>query len=644
MRYCSLALFAPLGAALGQQPSCRAHVDSLSNAVDSAIVKSMAEYSVPGAALAVVRDGKIVQLRGYGCANVEKNVAVDPERTVFHVASVSKPFVSLAVVQLAAKGSVDVHADVNRYLRTMQVPNGWGRPITLHDLLTHTAGLEESVVGYAARTPADIRPLGEFLAAKLPKRGWPPGDVTGYSNYGYALAGYVVEQVTGKSFVDYERDAILSPLGMTRSSFTQPIPSELERDAAISYRCLTASCVPIPPDYRSAYPPGGLVTTASDMSRFLLAQLGDSVNGTRVLSDSLLRLMDERAFTHDSSLAGLTYGYSEDNLLGVRSLSHAGGASGYTSFVVLVPTQRFGVFLVANGGGTRFGAETLDAVAKAWMPAPALVAQNVSVSGISPVDPAGAYRLTRYAHRGLENLPMLFNGQLHVARVSRDTIAIIGLGDANGRYVAVANNRWQRVGGSERVAVRVANGKVTHFFGPQSFFGTRFPGAFEKLAWYDEPGFLNEALSYVIAIPMIALLAWPIVAAIVWLVRRRTRLVTRIRQPLGGNWRGLAVAAAVAFTALGLWFGFGLIAASNRAAERGGGELVYGLPTAMRVLSYAPGVIAVITIVMVVATVLAWRRRWWSLPGLVMFSVITLNAIAFVAILVRWGYFPVATG
>ena len=644
MRYSSVVLLIPLGAALGQQPTCRARVESATTAVDSAIVKSMTDHSVPGAALAVVRDGKIVQLRGYGCANIQNNVAVDPERTVFHVASVSKPFVSLAVVQLAARGTVDLHADVNRYLQTMQVPNGWDRPITLHDLLTHTAGLEESVVGYAARTPADLRPLGEFLAEKLPKRGWPPGDVTGYSNYGYALAGYVVESVTGKSFADYERDEIFAPLGMTHSSFRQPIPSELERDAAISYRCLTASCVPITPDYRSAYPPGGLVTTASDMSRFLLAQLGDSVTGKRALSDSVLRMMNERQFTHDSSLTGLTYAYSEDELSGVRSLSHAGGASGYTSFVILVPTKRFGIFLVANGGGTRFGAETRDAVARAWMPVPAPVAQNITVSSISPVDPTGAYRITRYAHRGLENLPMLFNGQLHVSSVSRDTIEIIGLGDANGRYVAVASDEWQRVGGSERVAVRVTNGKVTHFFGPQSFFGTTFPGAFEKLAWYDEPGFLNEALSYVIAIPVIAILVWPVVAGLVWLVRRRTRLVTQLREPLGANWRGLAVAAAVAFTALGAWFGFGLIAATNRAAERGGGELVYGLPAVMRVLSYAPGAIAVITALMLIATFLAWRRRWWSLPGLVLFSVITLNAIAFVAILVRWGYFPVATG
>jgi len=188
-----LAGLLPAGGAHAQTGPCTARVDSASTALDSAIVAAMREHGVPGAALSVVQDGRVTYMAGYGCANVGRSIAVDPRRTVFHVASVSKPFVALAAVQLATRGVVDLRTDVNRYLRGMQVAPGWDRPITLHDLLTHTAGLEESIVGYAARTPADVRPLGEFLAVKLPRRGWAPGDVTAYSNYGYALAGYVVE-------------------------------------------------------------------------------------------------------------------------------------------------------------------------------------------------------------------------------------------------------------------------------------------------------------------------------------------------------------------------------------------------------------------------------------------------------------------
>src|SRR5688572_27348447 len=204
----TLPVLLPLGAANAQAASCSPRLDSSATALDSAVVAAMREHGVPGAALAVVRDGRVAHLAGYGCANTERGIAVDARRTVFHVASVSKPFVALAAAQLAERGTVDLRTDVNRYLTTMQVPPGWNRPVTLHDLLTHTAGFEESIVGYAARTTADIRPLGEFLAAKLPKRGWSPGDVTAYSNYGYALAGYVVESVAHVSFADYVRTRI----------------------------------------------------------------------------------------------------------------------------------------------------------------------------------------------------------------------------------------------------------------------------------------------------------------------------------------------------------------------------------------------------------------------------------------------------
>jgi len=640
-----LGLVIPSGVGMTQPSGCSVRVDSSSTSLDSAVVAAMQAHSVPGAALAVVHDRKVTVLAGYGCANIERGIPVDPRATVFHVASVSKPFVALAVLTAAERGVVDLRTDVNRYLRGFQVPAGWNQPVTLHHVLTHTAGFEESIVGYAARAPGDVRPLGEFLAEKLPRRGWAPGDVTAYSNYGYALAGYVIESAAHVSFADYVRDEVLKPLGMTRSSFAQPAPPELERAAALSYRCTRIACQPITPDYRSAYPPGGLVTTAEDMSRFLQAELGAPLDGKHVPSDSVLGLMSTRQFTHDPALPGLTYGFAEDVLAGERSLSHAGGASGYTSFVVLVPRRRLGAFVVANGGTSGFGAAVLRAIQQREMPeTDSLLPPTPRAAEGPTVDPTGAYRLTRYAHRGVENLPALFNGQLHVRRVDGDTISVAGLGDADGRYVRVAANRWQSVNGHDLVAIRTADGRATHFFGSLSFFGTRFPAAYERLAWYDEPHFLNELLSYVVIIPLLALIVWPVAAGIVWLVRHRTRLVTKLRPTPSAGWRRGAVAAAVAFTVLAVWFGFGFIAASNRAAERGGGEIVYGLPPMMRILAWAPLAMAFLAAILVATAILAWRRRWWSIPGLLIFTTISVNALVFVAILVHWGYFPVATG
>lgn len=629
---------------VAQSPTCTATTPTPATPFDSAIVSAMREHGVPGAALAIVTDGVVHTLRGYGCANIERATPVDPRTTVFRIASVSKPFVATAALIAAERGLVGLRADVNRYLRRMQVPGAWDQPVTLHHLLTHTAGFDESIVGYAARTPADLRPLGEFLAAKLPRRGWPPGDVTSYSNYGYALAGYVVESASRTSFAEYVQREILTPLGMTRSSFAQPTPDSLEQDLATSYRCVANGCEAVQRDYRSAYPPGGLVTTAEDMSRFLLAQLGEPASGGRVLGDSVLALMRGRQFSHHPDLPGLTYGFAEERLGGERALTHAGGASGYTSFVVIVPGRRFGAFVVANGGSSRFGAAARDAIVAAALPARAMTPPEPTPTVSSPMDPTGSYRLTRYAHRGVENLPALFNGQLHVSRSGGDTIEVSGLGDANGRYVPVTTDRWRKVDGTDVVAVRTKDGAVTHFFGSQSFFGTRFPSAYERLAWYDEPRFLNEALSYTVALPLLGLLIWPVVAGILWLIRRRPATLHRAPATSTSPWRAPAVAAAVTSTALALWFGFGFIAASNRAAERGGGDLIYGLPPTMQLLAWAPSVLAVLAALLVIAAVVAWRRRWWSLLGRGIYAIIAINIALFVSILVRWGYFPVATG
>ena len=634
------ALTAP---GIAQSPSCSAAIRTNGTPLDSAIVAAMHEHNVPGAAVAVVRDGAVDVLEAYGCADRERNVPADPRTTVYRIASVSKPFVATAALVAAERGLVDLRTDVNRYLRNLQVPSAWDRPITLHDLLTHTAGFDESIVGYAARSPAEVRPLGEFLAKKLPRRGWPPGDVTAYSNYGYALAGYVVESAAGLSFANYVQRELLTPLGMTRSSYAQPLPPELERDLAASYRCNANGCTSVDRDYRSAYPPGGLATTADDMSRFLLAQLGLGVNGQRVLSDSVLRLMHTRQFSHHADLPGLTYGFVEEGVGDDRALTHAGGASGFMSFVVIVPGRRFAAFVVANGGSSRFGAAARDAITRAAIPAASATRMSVAPP-ISPVaDPAGAYRLTRYAHRGVENLPALFAGQLHVSRRGSATIAILGLGDANGDYVPNAANRWRKADGIDVVAVRTENGTVTHLFGSLSFFGTRFPAAYERLAWYDAPGFLNEALSFTVALPLLAVILWPIVAGVIWWLRRRRPSGRRVAASTGAP-RAIAVGVAVSAAALAAWFTFGFIATSNRAAEGGGGELVYGLPQSMQLLAWAPSLLAVLTALVVLATVVGWRRRWWSIPGRLLYTVIALNIVLFFAILVRWGYFPVAAG
>jgi CubicO group peptidase (beta-lactamase class C family) len=141
-----------------------------------------------------------------------------PDTTLVRPGSISKLFTAIAVMQLVEQGKLDLDRDINDYLDfDIPTPNG-GVPVTLRRLMTHRAGFEEHVKGLfsADRVP---EPLGHWLARLLPRRLFPAGDVSAYSNYGMALAGYIVERAAGEPYADYVADRILQPLGMAHATF-----------------------------------------------------------------------------------------------------------------------------------------------------------------------------------------------------------------------------------------------------------------------------------------------------------------------------------------------------------------------------------------------------------------------------------------
>jgi len=154
--------------------------------LDNFFSKRMKELHVPGAAFVLVREGKIYFAKGYGFADRQHRRVVDPERTLFRVASVSKLFTATAVMQLAERGRLHLHEDVNRYLKGFQLESNYPAPVTLANLLTHTGGFDERFVGIAARHASEALPLGFYLAARMPPRVLPPGDLISYSNHGMA--------------------------------------------------------------------------------------------------------------------------------------------------------------------------------------------------------------------------------------------------------------------------------------------------------------------------------------------------------------------------------------------------------------------------------------------------------------------------
>ena len=242
--------------------------------LDGMLPAALDRTEIAGAAVTVVHDGQVLASRGYGYADSGSDGGaprpVDPDRTLFRVGSVSKVFTAAAVLQLVEQGALDLDADVARYL-DFPLPRRFDEPVTLRTLLTHTAGFEERaahLMSYDEPAPA----LRDVVAVDPPEQVFAPGTVPSYSNYGYALAGYVVERVTGTPFTEHVDRAVLARAGMASSSFAQPLPLDLAGRLSRGYT--TASAAPAPFEVVAPAPAGALTASAADVGRFMLGQLG----------------------------------------------------------------------------------------------------------------------------------------------------------------------------------------------------------------------------------------------------------------------------------------------------------------------------------------------------------------------------------
>jgi CubicO group peptidase (beta-lactamase class C family) len=317
--------------------------------LDGFFAEQMPKFHIPGAALVMVKDGRIIFSKGYGVADLDKKTAVTPDKTLFRVASVSKPVIATAVMQLVEQGKLKLNEDVNQSLKLFKLGNPYPQPVTIAHLLTHTAGLDEQKSrDRDVAKPADMLPLGQHLAKRMPPRVMPSGEVICYSNYGYSLLAHLIEIASGEPFAEYLANKLLRPLGMNRSSYLQPLSAALLPDLATGYDYHDGAYHK--QDFRYHNTHDVLTTTAADMARFLLAHLqGGRYENTRILQEATVRQMHQQQFTHHPKLPGWCYGFEEAEHNGRRFIMHSGTMDeGFESLLVLLPQERTGFFLAYN--------------------------------------------------------------------------------------------------------------------------------------------------------------------------------------------------------------------------------------------------------------------------------------------------------
>ena len=336
--------------------------------LDGLFPYGLAKNNLAAAVVVVVKDGQILVSRGYGYADIAANKKVDPATTLFRPGSISKTFLWTAVMQLVEQGKLNLDADVNQYLDFTIAPRD-GKPITMRDLMTHTPGFEETLKNLFSHDGQLPMSNEAWLKEWIPERVFAPGEVSAYSNYGAALAGYIVQRVSGQPFDEYIEQHIYQPLGMQHATFRQPLPANLKGDMAKSYA--SASTPPKSFEMVVSDPAGGMSVSGEDMARFMIAHLQNGTyNNVQILRPETAKAMHN--FTHYSvpGLMPMALGFYHMDRNGQTIIGHGGDTELFHSAMMLFLQQNVGIFVSIDGdkdGGLR--KQLLDGFTDRYFPA-----------------------------------------------------------------------------------------------------------------------------------------------------------------------------------------------------------------------------------------------------------------------------------
>jgi CubicO group peptidase (beta-lactamase class C family) len=479
---------------------------------DGLIPAELERADIAGATVAVVKDGAVVFAKGYGLADVETGRPVSAETTLFRPGSISKLFVWTAVMQLVEQGRLDLDADVNSYL-DFQIPATFPQPITVRHIMTHTSGFEEFIQDLFVDDVSKLRPLGEYLRDHLPRRLFAPGTVPAYSNYATALAGYVVQRISQRSFDEYVEERIFAPLGMTRTTFRQPLPAGWENVMSSGYTLASAGRKPF--EIVGAFPAGSVSTTAPDIARFMLAHLGEGGTGdSRILAPATVRTMHARQFGLSPDMNGMALGFYEESRNGQRIIGHAGDTQSFHSDLHLIVDARLGFFISFNSAG-RFDVLPRATIWRKFLDRyfPDQSSAGNTGASSSREDVAGYYLVSRRADSTLLR-PLGLLGEIRITRTSDGCIQADALNGINGKpmtFKEVAPMVYESATRDRLRFIRNTEGDLTALIDFPFF-------SFARVTRPQDHKLVNiVVVAGSLAIMLLVLLAWPIAA----LVRRR---------------------------------------------------------------------------------------------------------------------------
>ena len=591
--------------------------------LDGKLLDALKNEDIPGAVVSVVKDGQVVTTRGYGWADTGASggqpVAVDPQKSLFRLASISKIPTSIAAMQLVEQGKVDLDADISAYL-DFEIERRFDEPLTLRNLLTHSAGFEESI-----RMAQDETDLEAYVKTNPPVQVFEPGSTPGYSNYGMALAGYIVQRVSGQPFETYVREHVLEPAGMTTSTYEQPLPEGLTGSLGPGY---TSTGEEVPFALMGDFPADSLTVSAPDFAAFMNAQLSRS---PKLLREETWEQMWSPGLGEDKlgnrAKAGeMGLGYFELSRHGRRIVEHSGDIQGWHSKFELYPEENTGIFISYNGQGNDSSSSLREDLAQGfadrYFPGDAVKASGSKESSDRARQVAGSYVVSRsfWATFPTAWVPAL--GSATIEHAGDGKLIFNGeLVPNKSPYVEVEPWVWRQVDGAGAIAAQVKDGKVVSLS----------PGpAYTLLPTTPAQQALAPVFGVCLVLLLVVTVAWPIGAL------RRHRALKRgqeVGAPVPWLTRVARGGGALALSAQLTWIGLLLVIMAN-PTNFTDGSFTWLIPVARcaQVLQ-ALGVVAVIPaaadLVIALRRRAGWRRvtmsavllaalvalAWWAWAG-----------------------------
>ncbi|USQ97654.1 serine hydrolase domain-containing protein [Caulobacter sp. RL271] len=466
--------------------------------VDGVVRRAMSRDHIAGVTLSVVQNGQVVLKKGYGFANLDQRRPVDPDKTLFRVASISKTFTWIALMNEIEAGRMRLDGPVNLYLpEPLQLKDqGKKTPVRLKDLMTHTAGFEDRALGQLfERDPNRVRPLNDYLRQERPRRVREPGLLPSYSNYGAALAGAAVANVVGKPYEELISQEIILPAGMTHTTFREarpwndrlpaPMNEALAAELSDGFSWTPMGWKTRPREFMGQIAPAASASsTAGDMARYMTLLLnGGTLNGRTIFSPKTALAFRTPMYRPAPEAAGWNAGFMDIALPGGRrGFGHGGATLYFHSNLVIVPELGLGIFVSANtDSGANLPAtlpstiiEHFYADAPAVPPASALTYDQARAY-------EGDYLTTRRAYGGLEGFTNRIIGRATV-RATPD-----------GRLSIIEGGVGSLFNGTDHPGVfKAIDGPLTLVFDPNGDRPSRFYAA-RGWSTYERIGFFRSA-------------------------------------------------------------------------------------------------------------------------------------------------------